>query len=241
MLQTVTAERGLVVAPHHLAAQAGLQVLREGGDAVEAMLAAAATISVVYPHMNGLGGDGFWLIDEPGRAAPHCIVAVGAAAAAADEGFYREMGLDAVPTRGPLAANTVAGTVSGWQAAFEISRGWGGRLPLERLLADAIHYAEAGYPVTESQSDNTAAKQAELAEVPGWSAHFLDAGQPPTAGNRFRQPALAATLRRLASAGLDDFYHGELARALAAELERHGSPVRLEDLERQQARVCEPL
>ena len=241
MLQTITAEHGLVVAPHHLAATAGLQVLREGGDAVEAMIAAAATVSVVSPHMNGLGGDGFWLIDEPGRAPPRCIVAVGAAAGAADESFYRDQGLEAVPTRGPLAANTVAATVSGWQAAFEISRGWGGRLPLERLLADAIRYAEAGYPVTGSQHENTLAKQGELADVPGWAAHFLAAGQAPAPGVRFRQPALAASLRRLASVGLDDFYRGELARAMAAELEQCGSPLRLADLERQRARVTEPL
>ena len=79
MLQSVTATGGLVVAPHHLAAQAGLEILREGGNAIEAMVAAAATVSVVYPHMNGLGGDGFWLVHEAGRGVPLAITGVGAA------------------------------------------------------------------------------------------------------------------------------------------------------------------
>ncbi len=241
MLHSVMAERGLVVAPHHLAAQAGLDVLREGGNAIEAMVAAAATISVVYPHMNGLGGDGFWLIDEPGRDAPRAIVAVGAAAAAADQALYQGHGLETVPTRGPLAANTVAGTVAGWKAALEISSAWGSRLPLERLFADAIHHAEHGFPVTESQHRNTREKRGELADVPGWAGHFLEQGRAPEVGQRFAQPALGATLRRLAAAGLDDFYRGETARAMAAELERVGSPLRAADLAAQQAVVTEPL
>ena len=89
----------MVVAPHHLAAQAGLAVLREGGNAIEAMVAAASTITAVYPHMNGLGGDNFWLIDS-GSGTPIAIDACGAAAARADIEFYRERGFDAIPSRG---------------------------------------------------------------------------------------------------------------------------------------------
>ena len=133
MLQTPRSTRGMVVAPHHLAAQAGLGVLRDGGNAIEAMVAAAAAIAAVYPHMNGLGGDNFWLID-PGSGAPIAIDACGAAAGQATVEFYRERGQAAIPSRGVLAANTVAGAVSGWQTALEISRDWGGRLPLSRLL-----------------------------------------------------------------------------------------------------------
>ena len=100
----------MVTAPHHLAASSGAAVLREGGDAIEAMVAAAATIAVVYPHMNSIGGDGFWLLSEPGRE-PIAIDACGRAAGAAEVGFYRERGLTAIPGRGPLAANTVAGAI----------------------------------------------------------------------------------------------------------------------------------
>ena len=240
MLHTPRALRGAVVAPHHLAAQSGLAVLREGGNAVEAAVAAAAAMAVVYPHMNGIGGDNFWLLAAPGGPVLG-IDACGAAAAAATPEAYRARGFEAIPTRGPLAANTVAGAVSGWQAALSIAAQWGGRLPLSRLLADAIHYAEAGAPVTASQHADTAAKAAELAGVPGFAATFLsDDGAPPV-GARFRQPALAATLRRLAEAGLDDFYRGETARAMAAELAAVGSPLGAADLARHRAAEVRPL
>ena len=153
---------GMVVAPHHLAARAGLRVLQEGGDAIEAMLASAATIAVVYPHMNGLGGDNFWLIHEPGREAVG-IDACGGAAGCADSAFYHAAGYDVVPARGPMAALTVAGAVSGWQAAIQYSRQhWDGRFPLGRLFEDAVHYAEKGFSVSQTQADNTREKLAEL-------------------------------------------------------------------------------
>jgi len=147
MLTSVSATRGMVTAPHHLAAECGLNVLREGGNAVEAMVAAAATIAVVYPHMNSLGGDGFWLLSSP-SLDPLGIDACGAAGHAVDVAFYRQRACNAIPSRGPLAANTVAGTISGWQKALEIGAEWGGRMPLQRLFEDAIHYAEKGVPVT---------------------------------------------------------------------------------------------
>ena len=241
MLETVRARRGMVCASHHLAAEAGLSVLREGGNAIEAMVAAAATISVVYPHMNGLGGDGFWLISEPNRRAPRQISAIGAAAARADEAFYRDQGLDAVPSRGPLAANTAAGTVAGWRAALAVSADWGGRLPLARLLEDPIHHARAGFPATRSQCRLTAAKLDELKDVPGWAATHLSDGKPPVPGHAFKQPALARTLERLAADGLDDFYRGALAQDIGADLERAGSPVTAADLARQSVDESAPL
>ena len=241
MLQTPMSFRGMVSAPHHLAARAGLRVLEDGGNAIEAMIAAAATIAVVYPHMNGLGGDNFWLIHTPG-ADPLGIDACGGAAARADVDLYRGQGLDAIPTRGPLAALTVAGAVSGWQAALEMSRSaWGGGLALERLLKDAVRYARDGVAVTRSQAEATRIKRAELADVAGHGATFHIDGAPPAEGDRFRQPALADTLERLARDGLESFYHGALARDLAAGLEQAGSPVRREDFERHRALRVMPL
>ena len=122
MLTAVRGRRGMAVAPHALAAQSALDVLREGGNAIEAMIAAAATIAVVYPHMNSIGGDSFWLMYTPGHA-PGAIDACGAAAAQASIDWYRERGVEAaIPFRGGLAANTVAGTVAGWGAAYALSR-----------------------------------------------------------------------------------------------------------------------
>ncbi|MDJ0944565.1 MAG: gamma-glutamyltransferase [Kiloniellales bacterium] len=240
MLNTPRAYGGMVTAPHHLAAEAGLGILSEGGNAVEAMLAAAATVAVVYPHMNSLGGDGFWLISAPG-AAPRAIDAAGHAGAAVTPDFYRDRGLAEIPARGPLAVNTVPGAVAGWAAALAQAAALGGRLPLSRLLAPAIHYAEAGAPVTRSLFDTTTAKRGELAPLPGFAETFLPGGAAPAVGSRFRQPALAASLRRLAEAGLDDFYRGALARALAADLAAAGSPLTAADLEAGAAEEVEPL
>lgn len=241
MMHATTAMRGMAVAPHALAAQSALEVLREGGNALEAMIAAAATIAVVYPHMNGIGGDSFWLTHAP-RRAPRGIDACGVAARAASREWYAGRGITAtIPMRGGMAANTVAGTVAGWQAAFSLSRKWGGRVPLARLLADAIHYAEQGFPVTKSQSDHTSTKRGELESQPGFRDAFLPGGAAPAAGAVYKHPRLAATLKRLARAGLGDFYKGKLARAIAADLAAVGSPVALWDLAHHRAKLVAPL
>ena len=241
MLQTPRSYRGMISAPHHLAARTGLRVLEEGGNAIEAMVAAAAAITVVYPHMNAMGGDNFWLIHAPGKGVAG-IDACGGAATAADIAFYRDQGYQAIPSRGHHAALTVAGAVSGWQEALMLStQDWGGTLPLERLLEDAIHIAEDGVAVTRTQSENTRAKRSELEDAPGFKENFFIDGKLPAEGARFRQPRIAATLKRLAEAGLDDFYRGDLARAIAADLERAGTPLQFEDLERHHAIRLKPL
>ncbi|HEY4999434.1 MAG TPA: gamma-glutamyltransferase family protein [Usitatibacter sp.] len=231
----------MAVAPHSLAAQSALAILREGGDAIESMVAAAATIAVAYPHMNSIGGDAFWVIHVPGDA-PRAIDASGAAAAAASIDFYRARGLESIPFRGGVAANTVAGTVSGWELALELSRAkLGGRMPLSRLLADAIGYARHGVSVTRSQTRTTQAKLEGLAGQPGFDATFLVDGRAPAAGSRFCNAPLAATLEHLARAGLSDFYRGDLARGIARDLVTAGSPLAATDLEGHRAQWRTPL
>ncbi|MGQ9367002.1 gamma-glutamyltransferase family protein [Azospirillum sp. ST 5-10] len=238
MLQTPRARRGMVTSPHHLASEAGLRVLRDGGNAVEAAVAVAATLAVVYPHMTSIGGDGFWLIAEPGRD-PVAVDACGATGAAVAPALYD--GHAAIPWRGPLAANTVAGTLSGWQAALGVAAGWGAALPLGRLLEDAVHHAESGFAVTDSQAELTAAKLPELAGVSGFADQFLVDGRAPAAGAVMKLPALGATLRRVAERGVDDVYTGELARSIAADLARAGAPITADDLARHRAELREPL
>ena len=242
MNNPVCGTRGMAVAPHSLAAQSALAVLREGGNAIEAMVAAAATIAVVYPHMNSIGGDAFWLIHVPGRE-PRSIDACGAAAAAASIEWYLARGISgSIPFRGGVAANTVAGTISGWNLALEFSRtDLGGRIPLARLLADATHYAANGIAVTRSQTSTTAAKLHELRAQPGFEETYLVAGAPPRTGTVFVQERMAATLSQLARTGLDDFYRGELAQSIARDLAAAGSPLTAADLREHQALWRAPL
>lgn len=238
-MQSHVATQGMAVTPHHLASQSALAILREGGSAIEAMVAAASTIAVVYPHMNGLGGDGFWLIVPP-DGDPIAIDASGAAGARATPQAYE--GMAHIPHRGPQAALTVAGTVSGWEEALSISHDLcRSHLPLTRLLEDAIGYATHGIPVTASQARATASKLDELRHQPGFADTFLVNGLPPEAGSRFLQPALANTLRRLTEEGLDSFYRGPLAGHLARGMERCGMPVTLSDLHQHRARRPLPL
>jgi gamma-glutamyltranspeptidase/glutathione hydrolase len=228
----------MVTSPHHLASEAGLRVLREGGNAIEATVAMAASLAVVYPHMTSIGGDGFWLI-APAGFDPIGIDGCGGAAATPD--FYHARGLDAVPTRGPLAANTVAGTVGGWGEALRLSGDLGGRMPLSRLVEDAVWSGEHGFAVTASQSELTAEKFRELKDQPNFAKSFLPDGKAPAEGAIMRLPALAETLRRLGRDGASSFYEGRLARDIAADLADCGSPVALADLTAFRAERRKPL
>jgi gamma-glutamyltranspeptidase/glutathione hydrolase len=230
--------RGVVCAPHFVTVEAGQSVLAEGGNAIEAMLAMAASIAAVYPHMNHLGGDGFWIIREPsGRV--RAIMAAGPAAQAAKPELYRDY--EAMPTRGPLAALTVPAAVGGWIVAHEAALAFGGKLPLKVLLTPAITQARNGYTVTRSQTRLSREQFASLKDVPGFAPQFLVDGKVPETGAILKQEAFAATLEHLTHAGLEDFYRGDVARESAADLERIGSPLTRGDFERYRARLAEPL
>ncbi|MBD1602217.1 gamma-glutamyltransferase family protein [Pseudomonas typographi] len=232
----------MAVAPHALASQSALAVLREGGNAVEAMVAAAATIAAAYPHMNGIGGDSFWLLSLATPYGPQVIGVEGCGAAAQNASHEDFRGQSAIPFRGPSAALTMAGTVSAWERSLDIAREQlGARLPLSRLLADAIAYARHGVPVTASQQRSTQAKHAELLNVAGFAETFLTDDRVPNVGSLFRQQRLADTLEHLARHGLADFYQGDLAERMAKELQQLGSPLRLADFNAHQAIERTPL
>jgi len=229
---------GVVCAPHAGAVEDGRQILAEGGNALEAMVTMAASIAAVYPHMNHIGGDGFWLIRPPsGRA--RAIMAAGPAGMQARPELYREY--ETIPPRGPLAALTVPGAIGGWMLALEAANANGGKLPLGALLAPAIARCRNGYQVTRSQARLTHEHLAGLKGAPGFAAAFLVGGEPPEAGATLRQAALAETLAQLAHAGLGDFYRGDVGRELAADLNRIGSLLTREDLARYHATLAEPL
>jgi oxamate amidohydrolase len=240
MLSTTRSSGGMVTAPHAVAAQTGARILAEGGNAIDAALGTAATLTVVYPHMTGLGGDSFWLIAEPGRT-PLIIDGAGRAGAGVSVSFYRKQGLSEVPWRGALAANTVAGAVSAWDAAWEISRHWGGRLPLAGIFAEAMALAEQGTVVTAGHADSISRFRTVLEPVSGFTSLHFAGGAPPVAGSVFRQPALARTFSMLAREGLASFYSGTLAKQIAIELAGAGVPLTAADLAGQHASVGHPL
>ena len=232
--------RGVVCAPHAAAVEDGRAILAEGGNAIEAMLAMAASIAAVYPHMNHIGGDGFWLIREPsGRV--RALMGAGRAGARATPRFYRDAGYDEIPARGPLAALTVPGAIATWMLASDAAKGQGGKLPLDVLLTSAIKHAREGYVVTRSQARLTAEQLPEMAKAAGFKEAFLLKDKVPDVGAVLKQTAFAATLEHLARAGLDDFYRGDIGREISADLERIGSPVTRGDLESFRATVDEPL
>ncbi|WP_323810144.1 gamma-glutamyltransferase family protein [Sphingobium baderi] len=236
MQHSLRGYRGVTTAPHHLASQAGLDILKDGGTAVEACVAMAAALAVVYPHMTGIGGDGFWLIHDPDGHV-HAVDACGAAAGKADLSFYGN--LTEIPWRGPLAANTVAGTISGWQQALA---GDAGTLTLTRLLRDAIELAEEGVAVTRGGAEVGQSKHAELVAQRGaYRDVFTVSGRPLQENDRLKQPALAQTLKTLAENGFQDFYSGCLARAIVGDLADLGSPLTAEDLARHRASEPAPL
>jgi len=232
--------RAAVAAPHVLAAEAGRDILAQGGDAIEAMVAMAATIAVVYPHMNAIGGDGFWLIREPGGRV-RAIEACGYAGERATIANYRAHEFETIPARGAMAALTVPGAIGGWILALELSKALGGRLPLGLLLERAERYARGGCAVSASEARFDPASDAALMAAPSFADTFLIDGKPAKAGAMRRAPRLAETLAQLAHAGLADFYRGDVAREIAADLERIGSPVTRADLERYDAAWREPL
>jgi oxamate amidohydrolase len=237
MTITATSDRGVVAAPHSLAAETGRSVLEEGGTAIEAAIAMGATIAVTYPHMSGLGGDAFFLIREPDGRVGY-IEACGPAGRGASLAAYRKLGLDAVPPRGPLGAATVAGVAGGWKLAREAGRG---RLPLKVLFSDAIRHAREGFAVSKGQAQNKAKLESELFAAPGFTAQFVNDGKLYAEGELLKQDQLASTFEHLAHAGLDDFYRGDIGREIAADLEAIKAPVTRADLERYEARLRPPM
>ena len=229
-----------VAAPHYLAAEAGRDTLAQGGNAIEAMVAMAATISVVYPHANSIGGDGFWVIRDP-KGKVRALEACGFAGALATIDRYRALELDAIPPRGPNAALTVPGAVGGWALALELAHALGGRMPLSILLERAVSHARQGVPVSKSEARFDPTAHPLLMAAPGFASTFLVDGKPAPAGTVRKLPRLADSLAHLGQAGLDDFYRGDIAREIATDLEKLGSPVTRADFKAYSARIREPL
>lgn len=235
-------KRGLVTAPHALAAEAGAQVLARGANAIEAAIAVSAALSVVYPHMTGLGGDAFWLISDGSVSSVRGLAAVGPAGRAYEPEVFRARGLSQIPFRGALSAMTVPGMLRGWEAAHSFSEAtWGGTLGWGDLLAPAQELAARGFPLSLNQERTLRQYRRELDSDAEFCAHYLPQGRLPHAGEIFRQSDLAKTLARLMGEGPGSFYAGNLAQEMVAALQAKGSLLHLHDLENCITEWVEPL
>jgi gamma-glutamyltranspeptidase len=230
--------RGMVSSPHALASGAGVDILRAGGSAVDAAIAASAVLSVVYPHMTGIGGDAFWLIYDARSLRVRYLAGGGRAARSAGIDWFTSRGMSEIPLRGVLPATlTVPGSVASWCAAHREH----GRLPLARDLADAIGHAREGFPVSARLAHWIGYARGEGFFNDDAKALFLPGGGAPRAGARLANPGLARALERIAGEGRAGFYGGETARSLAAFARAQGGFFDEDDLRAQDASWGEPL
>lgn len=220
---TTWATNGVVASPHYLASQAGLRILQEGGNAVDAAIAANAVLNVVYPHQCHAGGDLFAIVWHPGERKLYGLNSSGPAPAGLSIDYLLERGFDAIPERGGLTV-TVPGTVAGWAA---LQQRFGAR-SLDRVLEPAVRYARDGVPMPRNYVEALFRLRAIVSGHPGTRAVFGGSANRP--GDIMRQPALARTLERIGIEGARAFYEGEAADDMIATLQQAGSPMTLDDL-----------
>ncbi|HEX7118879.1 MAG TPA: gamma-glutamyltransferase [Longimicrobiales bacterium] len=226
--------QGAVSSDHPLATAAGYEVLRRGGNAVDAAVTMAAVLAVVRPHMNGVGGDAFALIYDGETGDVSVLNGSGRAGALATAEFIRAAGHERMPSRGALTV-TVPGAVQAWADALERH----GTISLAEALAPAIRYARGGWPVTSRLHSDIAGAGRRLNDA--GRAIFMPGGAAPAVGSILRNPALAETLEAIARGGADAFYRGPIAERLATFVEAEGGALRAGDFAAHTSTWTEPL
>jgi gamma-glutamyltranspeptidase/glutathione hydrolase len=226
---------GMVATSQPLASVAALVVLQEGGNAVDAAIAAAAVLNVVEPMMTGIGGDMFALVYMQRDAKPVAINGSGWAGSKATTEFFRSRNIDCIP--GGIYSVSAPGAVAGW---FKLHQRYG-KLPMSRLLAPAIEYAEKGFPVSDIIACQWQRSEARLRQTPDAARAYLIDGRAPKHGDLFMNPELARSLRAIAGEGRDAFYKGEIARKIVELSDRNGGFLTYPDLAEFDAQWVEPV
>ena len=235
--QPTLGTHSMVACAHYLATQAGVHILTQGGNAIDAAIAANAVMTVVYPSTCSAGGDVFMLIWDAKTQQLHALNGSGRAPQGMTPAYFASRGIQQVPERGPLSI-TVPGAVDGWFEA--LSRF--GTLSAETILAPAIALAEEGMPVSPKLSAwLSRAAQDVLHPWESSVAVFLPHGQSPRTGDILRQPNLARTYRVLAKEGCNAFYRGELARSITDYVQHCGGVLRMEDMQQHHCDWVEPI
>jgi gamma-glutamyltranspeptidase/glutathione hydrolase len=232
----VLATRGIVAASQPLAAAAGLRVLQEGGNAIDAAIATAAVLNVVEPMMAGIGGDLFALVYDAESQKLYGLNATGRAGSLASAQKLRERGLEEVPYDDILAV-TVPGALDGW----EMLRSRFGSRPLAELLEPAIYYAESGFPVSDIIATDWAWSVPKLARHKDSASTYLVDGRAPKHGEIFKSPDLARSFRLIAEKGPDVFYRGELAKRIVDFVQAEGGFLTSQDLASHHGDWVEPI
>jgi gamma-glutamyltranspeptidase / glutathione hydrolase len=225
---------GMAATSHPLGTLAAVDALRAGGSAVDAAVAAVATLCVVEPHMTGIGGDCFCLVSRPDKPVWGYNGSGRAGASASDEPL-RARGLFEIDNS--IHAVTVPGAIDAWEAILNAH----GRFCLGRALAPAIRYAQDGFPVSARVAWDWQRHVSKLKADPGAARHYLFGGSAPREGDVIRLPALADTLKRIAAHGARAFYEGEIAEDMAKTLGARGSFLTLQDFARHRGDVVTPI
>src|SRR5210317_965681 len=226
------ASRSEVIAPHGMAAtsqplatQVALDILKAGGSAADAAIAANAALGLMEPTGNGIGGDLFAIVWDAKKKELTGLNASGRAPKAMTLEYFRKNGIETIPPLGPLPVS-VPGAVDGW---YEL-HGRYGRLPMEEVLAPAIRYAREGFPVSEVIAHYFVINRNRIGHYPGFAETFMPGGDVPKKGEMFRNPRLANTYEAIAAKGRDEFYKGSIAKAIDAYMAEQGGLLSYDDL-----------
>jgi gamma-glutamyltranspeptidase/glutathione hydrolase len=230
----VVTKYGIVAAPQFLAAQAGVQVLQAGGNAVDAAIAANAVMGVVQPYVNGIGGDLFAIVYEAKSGKLYGLNSSGWTPKALTIEYLKAHNIEKLDPIG-VHTITVPGCVAGWDALRQRF----GTLPFQKLLSPAIFYAENGFPLAEKNARYWFAKA--LVNQPGYKETYLPGGNAPGLGDVFKNPALGESLRQLAAHGRDAFYKGKLTDVMVKFLQAQGGTHTLEDFADFQPEWVDPI
>jgi len=226
----------MVASSQPLASEVGLDVLKRGGNAVDAAIAMAAMLNVTEPMMTGIGGDAFMLVYWSRTKELKGLNASGRAPRALSIDYFAKKNITKMPEFG-MESITVPGAFDGWVTLLEKY----GTMKLADLMAPAIDCAKNGFPVMEKTAEDWNAELKKLTKSPAAASNYLVDGRAPRAGEMFRQPNLARTLRTLAQGGRDAFYKGEIAKAITDYCEKNGCLISLADLAAQKSEWVEPI
>ncbi len=232
----VIAPNGMAATSQPLATQAALDILKQGGTAVDAAIAANSVLGLVEPTGCGIGGDLFAIIWDAKTQRLYGLNASGRSPRALSLEYLKSNGLTRMPPYGPLPV-TVPGCVDGW---FEMHRKFG-KLPMKQILAPAIRYAREGFPLSELIAYYWALSVPILEKWPGFKETFTADGRAPKKGDIFQNPKLASTYEKIAKGGRDVFYKGEIARTIDAYMKRVGGFLSYEDLADHQSEWVDPV